>query len=130
MYSQVVLARGVGDDGEDGLLEAWEIAQLDLKADLVILAGCETARGKISAGEGLIGLTWAIFVAGCPSTVVSQWKVEAQSTTELMIEFHRRLKQGSTKAEALRAAELKLLHNKKYAHPAYWAPFVLIGLPD
>jgi len=129
MYSQVVLARGVGD-AEDGLLEAWEIAQLDLKADLVILAGCETARGKISAGEGLIGLTWAVFVAGCPSTVVSQWKVEAQSTTELMIEFHRRLKQGSTKAEALRAAELKLLHNKKYAHPAYWAPFVLIGLPD
>jgi CHAT domain-containing protein len=63
MYSHLVLAQG--DPNEDGLLEAWELVQLDLKADLAVLSACETARGRFGAGEGIIGLTWALFVAGC-----------------------------------------------------------------
>lgn len=134
MYSQVVLSQSVDDPNNDGLLEAWEIMNLDLKAELVILSACETARGHVGAGEGLIGLSWALFVAGCPTTVVSQWKVESAGTTELMSEFHRRLKPAVenpeskiTKAEALRQAALKLLRSKKYNHPFYWAAFVVIG---
>src|SRR5262249_40361235 len=73
MYSHLVLAQG--DKNEDGLLEAWELMQLDLKAELAVLSACETARGRFGAGEGMIGLTWALFVAGVPSTVVSQWSV-------------------------------------------------------
>src|SRR5215813_2956694 len=92
MYSHVLLAKTEGDANEDGLLEAWEIMKLDLKTDLTVLSACETARGRVGAGEGMIGLSWAIFVAGCPTTVVSQWKVESASTTELMLEFHRQLK--------------------------------------
>ena len=53
-----------GDKNEDGLLEAWELMQLDLKADLAVLSACETARGRYGVGEGMIGLTWALFVAG------------------------------------------------------------------
>ncbi|MEP6707337.1 MAG: CHAT domain-containing protein, partial [Pyrinomonadaceae bacterium] len=107
---------------------------LDLKADFVVLSACDTARGRIGAGEGVIGLTWAFFVAGTPTTVVSQWSVESASTTELMLNFHRNLKSVTggarfaiTKAEALRQAQLKLLRTKRYQHPFFWAGFVVVG---
>jgi CHAT domain-containing protein/Tfp pilus assembly protein PilF len=128
MYSHLVLAQDEKDPNEDGLLEAWEMKDLDLKADMVILSACDTARGKISNGEGVIGMTWAMFIAGTPTTVASQWKVESSSTTELMLEFHHQLLAGKvSKAEALRLAELKLLRTEKYKHPVYWAGFVLVG---
>jgi CHAT domain-containing protein len=127
MYSHLVLASG--DKNEDGLLEAWELMQLDLKAELAVLSACETALGRFGAGEGMIGLTWAMFVAGVPSTVVSQWKVESAATRELMLGFHRQLRarKPATKAEALRQAALKLLENPATNHPFYRAGFVLVG---
>jgi CHAT domain-containing protein len=127
LYSHLVLA--TDESSDDGLLEAWELLRLDLRAELAVLSACETARGRIGAGEGLIGLTWALFVAGCPTTVASQWKVESASTTQLMIEFHRRLNEArpTSKAEALRAAALKLLASDAYRHPFYWAGFVVMG---
>src|SRR5581483_8118284 len=132
MYSHLVLAQG--DANEDGLLEAWELMQLDLKAELAVLSACETARGRFGAGEGMIGLTWALFVAGVPTTVVSQWKVEAASTRDLMVHFHRALRAqaaagpaNQTKAEALRQAALKLLKDPATSHPFYWAGFILVG---
>jgi CHAT domain-containing protein len=128
MYSHLVLAQDETDPNEDGLLEAWELKDLDLKADMVILSACDTARGRVSAGEGIIGMTWAAFIAGAPTTVASQWKVESTSTTELMIEFHRQLLTGKvSKAEALRRAQLKLMRNPKYKHPSYWAAWVIVG---
>ncbi|HEU4389066.1 MAG TPA: CHAT domain-containing protein, partial [Blastocatellia bacterium] len=136
MYSHLVLAQPDRSETEDGLLEAWEIMKLDVSAELVILSACDTARGRIGAGEGVVGLAWAFFVAGCPSTVVSQWRVAASSATELLIEFHRQLKPGIanrtpgvSKAEALRAAALKLLRTRKYRHPFHWAAFVMVGNP-
>src|SRR5262249_60886091 len=79
MYSQIVLSRADMSD-DDGILEAWEIMNLNLKADLAVLSACETARGRVRSGEGIIGLSWAFFVAGCPATVVSQWSVDGNST--------------------------------------------------
>jgi CHAT domain-containing protein len=129
MYSHIVLSRKDGDPSEDGLLEAWEMKDLDLKADMVILSACETARGKLSSGEGVIGMTWAMFIAGAPTTVASQWKVESSSTTELMLEFHRQLlaKKKVSKAEALRRASLKVMKTPGFSHPSYWAGFVIVG---
>ena len=82
----------------------------------------------------MIGLAWAFFVAGCPTTVVSQWPVEVNSASELMVELHKKLKPSFearnldvSKAEALRAAMLKMMKNPRYRHPFYWAPFVVIG---
>src|SRR5260370_33940155 len=89
MSSHVLLYSGGQTAKEDGLLEAWEIMNLDLRAELAVLSACETARGRITSGEGIIGLTWAFFVAGVPTTVVSQWKVESTSTSQLMLAFHR-----------------------------------------
>ncbi len=124
LYSGIVLAE---EKGEDGFLEAREIVDLNLHADLVVLSACETAKGKIHRGEGLIGLTWAFFVAGCASTVVSQWKVMDESTAELMANFYRHLRAGANKAEAVRQAQLSLLHSRKYSSPFFWAPFILLG---
>ena len=112
---------------EDGFLEAWEWMLLPLHARLAVLAACESGRGKIGAGEGVLGLSWALFGAGCPAVVVSQWNVESQSTTELMIAFHRHLLAGETTSQALRSAGLELQKHPQYQHPFYWAPFVLIG---
>ena len=126
LYSFVLLSPG-SSKGEDGLLETWKIMQLKLRARLVVLSACETARGEITAGEGITGLAWGFFVAGCPTLVVSQWPVESASTTELMLEFHRQLRSGLPAASALRAAELKLRENGEYAHPFFWASFVVAG---
>lgn len=128
MYSHLALAEGGA--GEDGLLEAWELMQLDLKADLVVLSACETARGRIGAGEGMIGFSWSMFIAGVPSIVVSQWKVESAGTRDLMVDFHRSLiaaQAKPTRTEALRQAALKLMKNPETSHPFYWAGFVLVG---
>jgi CHAT domain-containing protein len=132
MYSHLVLSQTESDNHEDGLLEAWEMMNLDLHADMVVLSACETARGRIGKGEGIIGMSWALFVAGAPTTVASQWKVESASTTELMLEFHRNLKAGTStspmsKARAMQQAYLKLLRSTKYSHPFYWAAFVVVG---
>jgi tetratricopeptide (TPR) repeat protein len=133
MYSRIMLASEAESSSEDGLLEAWEVMRLDLSAELVVLSSCQTARGRVAAGEGTIGISWALFVAGCPAEVVSQWQVDSARTTELMIEFHRNLvgapsagRRSPTKAEALQRAALKMLRGP-YSHPAYWAAFVLIG---
>lgn len=124
---------------EDGLLEAWELMQLNLQTDMTVLSACETARGRVGQGEGMIGLSWALFVAGSPTTVASQWKVESASTTELMLNFYSHLRSSSggnasgnqfkpeTKAEALRQASLSLLRSERYSHPFYWAGFVIVG---
>ena len=131
LYSHLALASG-DSDHDDGLLEAWEIMATPLKADLVVLSACETARGRVAPGEGMIGLMWAVFVAGSPATLVSQWQVDSASSTALMLAFHRAWNGGGTdtsKAEALRQASLAVLHTSGYAHPFYWAGFVLAGDP-
>jgi CHAT domain-containing protein len=131
LYSSLALTQS---GAEDGLLEAWELMRMDLQADLAVLSACETARGRFGAGEGMIGLTWAMFIAGVPSTIVSQWKVESASTRQLMISFHRQaltspatVKSKATKAEALRQSALKLMKNPATSHPFYWAGFALVG---
>ena len=131
LYSHLVLTPSAGIPAEDGRLEAREIMRLRLTADLVVLAACDTGRGRTAPGEGIIGTTWALFAAGARSTVVSQFRVESKSTTALLVGFHRRLADGTvTKADALRAAALDLLHTKRYAHPYYWAGFILVGDPN
>jgi CHAT domain-containing protein len=133
MFSSIVLSASGKNPLEDGLLEAREIAGLDLHADLAVLSACETARGTFTAGEGVIGLSWAFLAAGVPTTVVSQWKVGSASTANLMIEFHRQLRGGRKAAEALRTAMLVLRRDPRWGHPFYWAPFAVIendGIPS
>src|SRR5207249_2398501 len=133
MNSGVLLAvpeKDTGNTDDDGALEAWEIVQLRLKADLVVLSACETGRGTAVRGEGLVGLARALQVAGARSIVASQWKVADASTATLMVEFHRQLRAGVAKDEALRRAMVTVATNERTAAPYYWAPFLLVGDPE
>ncbi len=77
----------------------------------------------------MIGLTWALFIAGVPTTVVSQWQVESESTERLMAGLHRRLAASGSAmpAEALRSSAVSMLASDQYRHPFYWAGFIVVG---
>jgi CHAT domain-containing protein len=92
--------------------------------DLLVLSACQTAKGDRRSALGIAGIAAQ---AGARSTVASLWLVEAESTTLLMEELYRGLRNGLPKAEALRFAQLKLMSNPKYEHPYFWAGFVLVG---
>lgn len=113
---------------EDGKLYTGEIYNLKLNANLVTLSACETGLGKISKGEGVIGLSRALVYAGAKNMIVSFWSVADESTSELMKDFYNRMLDNPAMgyAENLRASKQKLLEGK-YAAPYYWAPFVLLG---
>ena len=87
LYSHLLLTKTDGDVENDGLLEAREIMNMRLNADLAVLSACETGNGKISVGEGVIGMSWAFFVAGTRSLVVSQLRVNSASTSLVDEEF-------------------------------------------
>lgn len=117
------------DSLEDDLLQAYEIAQLQLKADLVVLSACETGYGKFEEGEGIISLARSFMYAGTPSLVVSLWAVNDFSTAMIMSSFYQNLKEGMPKDKALRQAKLDYLQRieGEASHPAYWSPFIQIG---
>ena len=134
MYSRIVFAQD-DDPAEDGFLHTYEVFNLKLNADLVTLGACETGLGKLSRGEGLIGLTRAFMYAGTPSVVVSLWSVD-ESTAELMKLFYQNMKDGMAKVEALRQAKVTLMKSRdrlggnvefSYAHPYLWAAFIIVG---
>jgi CHAT domain-containing protein len=119
----------VGNKKEDGFLRTDEVFNLKLGAPLVILSACETGLGKEKRGEGVIGLTRAFMYAGAPTVGVSLWSVADRSTAELMTNFYKRLLtgQGTSPANALRAAQTDMIAGKKYSAPFYWSPFILVG---
>lgn len=129
MFSSLLLTTAPEDRTEDGVLEAREIAELDLDVDLAVLSACETGKAEDTGGDGVIGLSWALLAAGCPTTVVSQWKTESAATAKLMIEFHRHAARGVPAPEALRRAQLALRADRRYRHAFYWAPFIVVGAP-
>lgn len=113
----------------DGELYAQEIYDLDLRAELAVLSACQTGLGKAVWGEELIGLSRAFFYAGVPTVVVSLWQVSDRSTAVLMSDFYDRLIAGDATVEALAGAKRRLLEERRWRHPYYWAPFVVMGLP-
>jgi CHAT domain-containing protein len=125
--SRIFLHSDVGS--EDGNLFAGEIYNLTLDASLVTLSACQTGLGKISKGEGVIGLSRALVYAGARSIMVSFWSVADESTAELMKDFYKQMLQDGNVnfSHNLRDAKLHLIHGKQYAAPYYWAPFILIG---
>ena len=129
MFSALVLSKAPEEESEDGLLEAREITGLRPGTRIAVLSACETGRGQITTGDGVIGLSWALLAAGCPTAVVSQWKAVSATTATLMVDFHRNLLRGTDAAVALQKAQLALMSNERFSHPFYWAPFVVVGAP-
>jgi CHAT domain-containing protein len=124
--SRIYLQNGKNDDGN---LFAGEIYNLRLNADLTVLSACQTGLGKLSKGEGVIGLSRALVYAGSKNIIVSFWSVADESTSQLMTDFYKFMLQHKSQnfRETLQEAKLKMINEGKYAAPYYWAPFVLIG---
>lgn len=117
---------------DDGFLTASEISQLKLDADWVILSACNTAAGQDEKNEGLSGLARAFLYAGSRALLVSHWPVETKSAKRLTVGIFKqlRLRPNISRAEALRRSIAQLAENDNeahYSHPAFWAPFVLVG---
>lgn len=114
---------------DDGLLTAGEILQLKLNADWVILSACNTAGAERAGADALSGLTRAFFYAGSRSLLVSHWAVDSHATVSLITGTFESLRNpGATRAKAFRSSILRMIADGgEGAHPAYWAPFVLVG---
>ena len=112
------------DGKNDGLLNAVDIYNMKLQADLVVLSACNTGLGEITS-DGVIGLSRAFFNAGVPSLLVSLWNLPDNSTAPLMTEFYKNLQTTPDKAQALRQA--MLTRKEVDPDPVNWAGFMLLG---
>jgi CHAT domain-containing protein/tetratricopeptide (TPR) repeat protein len=151
-FSGIALAPATGGRGAhaDGWLQAFEVLETPLAADLATLSACESGRGTLRRGEGLLGLARAFQLAGARRLLVSLWKVDDALTADFMSDFYRRLRRGGTAAAALRATKLAMLGSgapagrpaeavgaargvgvssraASLAAPSAWAAFVLVG---
>ncbi len=113
---------------QNGFLRLYEIYNLNLDADLVVLSACQTAVGKEIKGEGLLGLTRGFMYAGAPRVVATLWQVDDRAASELMKRFYQKmLGEGLRPAAALRAAQVSMQSDKRWRDPHYWAAFTLQG---
>jgi len=127
--SSIALAGGMGDGPScDGLLRAREIAGMNLSAALVVFSACESGSGRVTRGEGVVGLTQACLEGGAGGVVASLWAVSDESTAQLMEAFyHAMMGKRRGAARAMKKARTKLIEGGRFSHPFYWAPFVVIG---
>lgn len=128
LHSSILLAPpGQPADGPDMLL-AKDIYNLKLNdVSLVTLSACETGLGRIARGDEILGFTRAFFYAGATSLIVSMWPVADESSALTMRTFYAQLTDGHEAIDAMRAAQLAVLRNPRFAHPFFWAPFDLMG---
>lgn len=122
-----MLDRVADRDGEDGLLTVAEVLDevSQMRAELVVLAACETGLGNLTRAEGTIGLQRAFLSRGARGVLASLWSVQADATTLLMRSFYSYWLVGDTRAEALRKAQVDV--QRRFGHPRYWAAFQLVG---
>ena len=122
---------GSPSEEDDGYLTASEIAALKLDADWVILSACNTAAGGAQGAEALSGLARAFFYAQARALLVSHWEVNSDATVKLITGAMSRLAADKSmgRAEAMRQSMLALIDHgsPEEAHPANWAPFVVVG---
>lgn len=111
---------------EDGFLQVREMHNIKMNADLVVLSACQTGRGTLEKGEGILGLPRIFFYAGARSVLTTLWKISDKATSEFMNVFYYYLALGNDIGESLRLTKLKMMQNG-HSHPFYWAAFVLNG---
>jgi len=113
---------------QNGFLRLYDLYNLKLSAELVVLSACQTALGKEVRGEGLVGLTRGFMYAGAPRVVASLWQIDDRASAEFMKRFYQGLLgQKLRPAAALRAAQVSMQSDKRWHAPHYWAAFTLQG---
>ncbi len=102
---------------------------MKLNAQLAVLSACNTGKGKLLGGEGVLSLSRGFFYAGVPSVIMTLWAVEDRSGADLMTSFYKYLAEGKTKDEALRLAKVDYLKSSDQmrSHPHFWAAYMSIG---
>ncbi len=109
-----------------GFVTALQLAGMNLRGtQMVVLSSCYSGLGDPVRTQGIYGLRRAVFIAGAATLVTCLWQVNDEATARLMTEFYQRLHRGMPRGQALREASLRV--RKRYPHPYYWAPFVLLG---
>ena len=125
--SALVLGRDPADPASDGYVTVAEWVGYRLASDLVVLSACDTGGGREIQGEGVMGLPFALFVAGNRNALLSLWPVYDEGTAEFMRRFFTQVRAGTPHADALAATKRSLARDPRYAAPAHWAGFVLYG---
>lgn len=128
MNSKLVFSHAT-DSLNDSYLHSFEIYSKHINTQLAVLSACNTGSGELHSSEGLMSLARAFQYAGCPSVVMSHWRVDDKSSSIIMGEFYRYLAEGKNKDEALRMAKLNYLDQASPLgqHPFYWNSFVVMG---
>ena len=126
--SAIVLSQKNNSKEVDGYITANEWTQFNIRSELTVLSACETAVGSTRIGEGILGLPYALFVAGNINTVLTLWPVDDDATAEFMKTFFDNLKDGRTYSSALLATKQSFARHPIYSSPEYWAAFVLYGI--
>jgi CHAT domain-containing protein len=113
---------------QNGYLRLYDLYNLKLSADLVVLSACQTALGKEIRGEGLVGLTRGFMYAGAPRVIASLWQIDDRASAEFMKRFYEAmLGQKLRPAAALRAAQVSMSQDPRWRQPHYWAAFTIQG---
>jgi len=126
--SSLVLSQRRNPPEIDGYVTASEWPLYDIKSDLTVLSACDTGVGKTQAGESVMGLPYALFVAGNKNTLLSLWPVDDDATAEFMRRFFTLLKAGTPQSDALRQIKQEFKRHPQWNNPRYWAAFVLYGV--
>lgn len=117
------------DDSLDNKLYAYEIFPQIIDCDMVTLSSCNSAKGKIEEGIGIVSLANAFYFAGVPATVSSMWSAQDKSSSKIMVDFYANLKLGLSKSESLQRAKVDYLSraDKLKRQPFFWANYVVYG---
>lgn len=126
-WSGLLLWRDI-KSADDGILQLRDIFLLDFRSDLVVLSACQSGKGTLETGEGILGLTGGFLFAGSRAVLVSLWNIDDRSTAVFMGNLYRHLANGESSSRALQKAKVEMIRSR-FSHPYYWAAFSLIGDP-
>lgn len=117
---------------QDGYLYPFELYDLELNAEMVVLSACHTGVGEIVNGEGVMSIGRGFLYAGAKSLLLSQWEVSDATAPKIITSFYEYLDKGNEKDKALQLAKLDFLEtaNNITASPLYWGSFFILGDTD
>ena len=112
---------------QDYILKMSDVQAANVRARLVVLSCCHSGRGRISKGEGVVGIARAFLAAGARSVLVAMWAIDDEATMMFMKSFYQQLKEGKTASAAVQQSMKFLRESEEYSEMRYWALFQLIG---
>ncbi len=131
MFSKLIFTPSDLDsiNNEDNLLNTYEIFNLELNANMVVLSSCNSGFGNLQKGEGIMSMARGFIFAGCPSLAITLWSIDDEASADLMSFYYQNLAQGMNKSKALQLAKIEFLKSADpiRIHPHFWASHILVG---